>query len=116
MADKSDPFPIARLDLDEEIARMRASPAPAGHLGKTLLRAGDLRVVLIVLGAGAKIPEHSAEGSVAIQVLDGRVVVGALQSSFDLGRGQMLALERGVPHALVAVEDAAILLSIGWRG
>ena len=109
-------FPIARLDLDEELRLLRASPRCNGHSGKTLLREADLRIVLVILDRGAKLPDHHADGSLTIQTLDGRVVVALLDASFDLAPGQMLAVERGVSHSLVAIEDSAILLTIAWRG
>jgi len=109
-------FPIARSDLEEEIRRMRTSPRSGGHLGKTLLRNADMRVVLMILERGARIPDHRAEGSLTIQTLDGRVIVTLLESSFDLASGQLLAIEHDVSHALVAIEDSAVLLTIAWRG
>lgn len=108
-------FPIARLDLEEEIRRMRASPRPGGHVGKTLLRSGDLRLVLMVLERGARISDHQSDGSLTIQVLDGRVIVALLESSFDLASGQLLAIEHDISHALVAIEDSAVLLTIAWH-
>ena len=105
-------FPIARLDLMEEIHQMRASPMPGGHLAKTVLHNADLRIVLMILHQGAHVPRHHAKGSLAIQALDGRVIVTLLESSFDLGPGQMLAIERDVSHALVAIEDGALVLTI----
>jgi quercetin dioxygenase-like cupin family protein len=106
-------FPIARLDLVEETRRMRDSPRPGGHLGKTLLHNADLRLVLMILDKGVTIPTHHAAGSLIVHVLDGRAVVAVLESSFDLGRAQMLAIDRGVSHSLVAIEDTALLLAIG---
>jgi quercetin dioxygenase-like cupin family protein len=114
--DPSPTFPIARADLEEEIRQMRASPKSGGHLGKTFLRGKDMRVVLMVLDRGARIPEHRANGSLTIQTLDGRVIVSVYESSFDLASGQLLAIEHDAPHALVAIEDSAVLLTISWHG
>jgi quercetin dioxygenase-like cupin family protein len=109
-------FPIARFDLEEEVRRMRASHTRNGHLGKTLLRAADIRIVLVTLHAGAQIPPHHTDGSLTIQALDGRVIVSVLESTYDLGPGQLLSIEREVPYGLAAVDDSAILLTIAWRG
>ena len=108
-------FPIARVDLDEEVRRLRASPKTNGHLGKTLLHGPDMRLVLMSLDRGKQLPAHSANGSLTIQALAGRVIVTLLESSYDLGPGQLLSIERGVSHALVAIEDSAILLTIAWQ-
>lgn len=108
-------FPIARLDLEEEIRRMRASPKPNGHLGKTLLRATDMRLVLMILDRGVTMPEHLAQGSLTIHTLQGRVVVTLLDASFDLAAGQLLTIEHGVSHAMAAIEDSAVLLTLAWN-
>lgn len=105
-------FPIARLDLVEEVRQLRASPIPHGHVAKTVLHNSDLRVVLMVLQRGATIPRHHAKGSLIIQALDGRVVVTLLDSSFELGPSNALAIEPQTEHALVAIEDSALLLTI----
>ncbi len=105
-------FPIARLDLVEEARQLRASPIPHGHVAKTVLHNADLRVVLMVLQRGARIPRHHAKGSLLVQVLDGRAIVTLLDTSFDLGAGQVLAIEPELAHALVAIEDSALLLTI----
>jgi quercetin dioxygenase-like cupin family protein len=107
-------FPIARVDLEEEVRRMRASPTSSDHLGKTVMHAPDLRLVLMTLKAGTRIPEHCAEGSLTIHALDGRILVEVVDATFDLAPNQMLALERGLSYALHAIEDTAILLSISW--
>jgi quercetin dioxygenase-like cupin family protein len=111
-AHRSSSFPIARLDLVEEIRQLRASPMPHGHVSKTVLHHRELRIVLMVLQAEAQIPRHHAKGSLAIQVLDGRVIVGVSQESFDLGAGQLLALEPELEHAVVAIEDSALMLTV----
>lgn len=94
---------------------MRASPKPNGHLGKTLLHGADLRLVLMTIDRGMKIPDHGAQGSLTIQTLQGHVIVTLLDSSFDLTAGQLLAIEGGVSHALAAVEDSAVLLTLAWH-
>jgi quercetin dioxygenase-like cupin family protein len=108
-------FPIARADLGEEVRGLRRSPRPGGRAAKTLLHAAELRMVLMVLDRGVTVPAHHANGSLTVQVIDGRVVVNLLGASFDLAAGQLLAIEHGVTHALAAIEDSAILLTIGWN-
>jgi quercetin dioxygenase-like cupin family protein len=109
---------VARLDLPEEIRQMRTSVPPGGrrHLSKTLIRTADVRLVLMVLESGARIDEHKTEGRMTIQGIDGHVRVRSGESTFDLAPGQLLVLDRDVPHALQAVEESSILLTITWHG
>ena len=109
------PFPIGRFDLAAEIDQMRNSPRSAGHVGKTLLHDKDVRIVLMLLDRGAQIPTHRAKGALTFQGLEGRMIITLLGTSFDLAPGQLLAIERNVAHALVAVEDSALLLTIAPR-
>lgn len=48
--------------------------------------------------------------------VEGRIQVHADGRTFDLYRGALLALDRGVPHDVEAVEDSAFLLTIAWPG
>jgi quercetin dioxygenase-like cupin family protein len=66
----------------------------------------------MVLERGARIPRHHSKGSLTIQALDGRVIVALLESTFDLEPGQILAIDRDVSHAVVAIEESALLLTI----
>jgi quercetin dioxygenase-like cupin family protein len=108
--------PFSRFDLEEEVRRMRAAAKPGGHLGKTLVRAADLRVVLMILQRGARIPEHRAGGPSSIQGIDGRVRLTLAETSLELGPGQLVAIDPDVTHALEAAEDSAVLLTISFRG
>ncbi len=109
-------IPPARLDLVEEIQRMRASAHANGHVAKTLVRSTELRLVLMVLRGGAEIPVHHAEGALTVHALDGHLQIVVEDVRYDLVPGQLLVLEPELPHAVSAIEDSAILLSIAWRG
>jgi quercetin dioxygenase-like cupin family protein len=109
-------LPFARFDLEEEIRRMRTTLNPGDHLSKTLVRAPDLRMVLMLLQRGARIPVHQIEGPSSIQGLDGRVRLTSAGDRFELGPGQLVMIEPAVPHALEADEDSAVLLTISFRG
>lgn len=116
MEPHAEAFPVAIMDLSEEIQRMRSSPHHRSHVGKTLVRTPDLRVVLMVLAAHVRIPEHRVAGATLLQVVEGRVVVGLLGGSFDLQAGQVLSISAGIAHELVAIEDSALLLTMPWAG
>ncbi len=108
-------LPIARLDLAEEVRRMRDHPSRRPALTRTVLHGARLRLMLVCLRRGAHIPERQIEGALTIQAIDGRVVVTVLESSFDLLPGQILAIEHEVPHAIVAIEPSAVLITISWN-
>lgn len=93
-----------------------------GHAARTIVRADDLRVVLIAIRAGAHIAEHVAQATVAIQVLSGRVrirlprLARQHEDRFEeLRPGRLLAMEGGLAHSVEALEESALLLTLGWR-
>jgi quercetin dioxygenase-like cupin family protein len=111
-------IPVARFDLQEEVRAMRSTIRPGGarHVAKTLARAEDLRLVLIVMQPGARIHEHATEGRLTIQGVDGRVRLHVHETVFEIDPGFVLAIDRDVPHALEAMQDSSILLTIAWPG
>lgn len=109
--------PYLEFDLNGEIERLLGEAAwSSGQNAKTLVKYDDLRVVLTVLRAQARIPGHHTEGRISIQTLRGHIMVRAAGRTFDLPAGALLTLDRGVPHDVDAREDSAFLLTIAWAG
>lgn len=109
--------PFMEFDLPTEIHRLHAETAwSTGHNAKTLIKYDDLRVVVIALRAGTRVPEHKTEGRVSVHVLSGHVQVKASGRTFSLRSGGLLALDQGVPHDIEALEESALLLTLAWPG
>jgi quercetin dioxygenase-like cupin family protein len=87
-----------------------------GQNARTLVKYDDLRVVLTVLQAKARIPEHHNRGRISIHLLSGHVRLHASGRWFDLRPGSFVALDREAPHELEALEESAFLLTIAWPG
>jgi len=109
--------PFLEFDLTSEVDRLhRESTWNTGQNARTLIKYDDLRVVLMALKAGARIPEHKANGRISVQVLSGHVRFNALGRAFNLLPGSLVALDERAPHDLEALEESAILLTIAWPG
>ena len=105
------------FDLTAEIDRLhRESTWAGGRNARTLVKFDDIRIVLSVLRAAMRIPEHTTEGRISVQVLSGRVRLNAAGRTFDLREGNLLALDQGSSHDVEALEDSAFLLTIAWSG
>ncbi len=103
------------FDLTGELQRLHAEADwNSGHNAKTLVKYDTLRVVLMALKAGARIPEHHAKGRLSIQTVVGHIRVRAAGRTFDLPTGTLLALDRDLPHEVEALEESAFLLTIAW--
>jgi quercetin dioxygenase-like cupin family protein len=109
--------PFLEFDLTAEVDRLhRESTWNTGQNARTLIKYDDLRVVLMTLKAGARIPEHKANGRISVQVMSGHVRLNASGRAFDLLPESLLALDERAPHDLEALEESAILLTIAWPG
>jgi quercetin dioxygenase-like cupin family protein len=60
--------------------------------------------------------KHRTEGRISVQALAGRISFRTREQSIELSAGQMLTLEREIPHDVEAVTDSAFLLIIAWPG
>lgn len=106
----------ATFDLATIEREMRGEDVYAreGHTARTLVREPDLRIVLLVMKAGSRVPEHHADGTASVHVLSGHVRLSLPDRVVDLSTGQLLVLERGLRHAVEAVAESTFLLTLGW--
>jgi quercetin dioxygenase-like cupin family protein len=104
-----------QFDFESEISALEShKPWPQGMTSKMLLKTDDLRIVLIVMQAGARMAEHHSDGRISIQVVRGAIRTRVEDHAVDLTLGQLLALDRSIKHDVEAREDSAFLLTIAW--
>ena len=101
------------LDLGEAMTELHGSSQGSQTRGAvTLLKQDGLSVVLTHLHTGATLQEHAAPGPVTIQVLDGHVRVKIEDDLLDVPAGRLLAFRARVRHAVEALEDSTLLLTL----
>lgn len=103
-------------DLDVIASELRQQPSYVreGQAARTLTRTPDLRIVLVVLGAGRSISEHQAGVTASVQTLTGHVRLQLPDRSVDVPAGRLLVLGSGLPHDVQGVRDSTFLLTLGW--
>lgn len=78
----------------------------------TILKAPQLELIRVVLLAGKEMREHKVLGEITVQCIEGRVELRALAKVLTLVPGDLVHLHGDVLHALKAIEDSSILLTI----
>jgi quercetin dioxygenase-like cupin family protein len=101
------------IDLDAATNELRKQSSDgAGRGGVTLMRQSGLAIVLTYLHAGGTLQEHAAPGAVTVQVLGGHIRARFDDEVLELSAGELLAFDAGVRHAVEAVEDSTLLLTL----
>lgn len=94
------------IDIRPLGAQLSSAPSRA------ILKSSSLELMRMVLPAGRTVAEHQVPGEITIQCLEGGVELSAHGAPQVLRAGDMVYLEGGVPHALHALEDSSLLVTI----
>ncbi len=106
---------MAHFDLNQEIADAASrKPWQAGQYARTLFKKHDLRIVLITMERGAHMKEHHADGTISVQVLNGKLRMNVGNRPYELTAGNLFTLAASIRHDVEALDDSAFLLTISW--
>ena len=78
----------------------------------SLLKTPSLQLMRLVLAAGEGLPEHSVSGAITVHCLEGEALVTTPSRTCRLGAGRLVMLVGGEPHAVRAVTDASLLVTV----
>lgn len=78
----------------------------------SLLKTPDLQLMRLVMRAGNALPQHSVSGAITLQCLEGEATVTTPTRRCNLRAGHLLMLSGGEPHAVTAITDASLLLTV----
>ena len=86
--------------------------ARSGRVGRTLVKAGPLRITLTVLADGVEVGTHQAESPMTLQVVIGSLRYRLDDETFVLTAGQVLFFGPGHARDITAIGATALLLTI----
>jgi quercetin dioxygenase-like cupin family protein len=77
-----------------------------------LMKTEYMEAIRMVLPKGKEITEHSVEGEMSVQCLEGKTEFDIENKTHILTEGDWLYLSRNQPHSLRVVEDSVLLVTI----
>ena len=83
-----------------------------GTLSKVIHSDDRIRVVGFAFDTGQELSEHTATIPVVIQVVSGRFRFDVGEESWEIGPSSWMHLDASVPHSVVALEPARLLLTL----
>jgi quercetin dioxygenase-like cupin family protein len=96
----------------DEIARLKSTAEwkSADRHAVSLVKDDALNVLLMVLKKGAHLHEHRTKGPITVQLVSGSIRFSGGSDQRIISAGEMVALDRGIPHSLEALEESALIL------
>jgi len=85
---------------------------PESTISRTILKSEGTRLVLFGFAKGQVLTEHTAAVPVLLQALSGELVISADGRSDILKPGGVIHLGTRVPHAVEALTDSVMLLTM----
>jgi quercetin dioxygenase-like cupin family protein len=106
---------LVAVDIRAEIARLKGEPAWASgdRHGSSLIKGDGINVALMMLKKGAKLQQHHTRAPITVQVIEGRINFIAKGKTQLVTAGTIVALDRAIEHSVEAVEESALLLTVG---
>lgn len=78
----------------------------------TIFKSNEVRIVLIALHPKGDLPQHTANGTISVQVLEGKMEFSTSEKTVELSKGEMIVLQKNIPHAVLAIEETVFLLTV----
>jgi len=82
---------------------------------KTIVKTDEMELVRLVLPAGKEFADHKVSGPTVIHCIKGDIELTARGATQHLEPGQLLYLMPGEPHAVRAVSDSVVMLTIIFK-
>ena len=111
-AERESVMAIPHAQPGEVIDVRPLGPALAGAKTTALVKTESLEVIRLVIPRGKEIPTHATRGEITVQCVEGRVAFTTGGVTSELESGQLLYLKGEQPHSVLAIDDAALLVTI----
>ena len=106
--------PAITFAISEEIKLLRQEPEwiSGKRNSVTVVKTSNLSIVLTAIKRGATLCGHEVDGPITLQVVSGAIQFGVAGEPRRLAAGTVIALDKGIPHDIQALQDSELLLTI----
>ena len=84
----------------------------AAAVTTSLIKTPSLQLMRLVLHEGDALPTHQVHGEITLQCIEGRAAVTTPGRHIELSAGDLLLLPGAEPHAVRAMVDCSLLVTI----
>jgi quercetin dioxygenase-like cupin family protein len=106
--------PLLIIDVAEYIQRLKNEPAwqKNDRNGITLFKTKGMRIVLVIMHAGAEMRPQTIDALVSLHVLSGLLQVTTDDQTAKVNAGQILTLHANINHNVQAVTETTFVLTM----
>lgn len=110
--------PMLTFDLARHVSELRADEAyrRSGRAGRTLAKAGRMRVTLVALADGASVGTHQADSPMTVHVLEGHIRFRVGGDDHELSAGELLFFGACDAHDIRATDETLLLITLSAVG
>jgi len=79
---------------------------------RAVIKTDRMELIRLVMPAGKTIAEHRAPDEITVHCLEGKIAFTTLGVTTELSAGQLMLLPSAQPHALQAIDDSSVLVTL----
>ena len=103
---------IPEVKREEEKVKEEPTWQESERNSITIFKSDAMTIVLIGLHAQAELKPHKANGTISVQVLEGKITFATEYERAEIEKGQMIALQPNITHSVVATTESFFLLTL----
>ncbi|MCC2600647.1 cupin domain-containing protein [Sphingobacterium sp. FBM7-1] len=106
--------PLVEMNVVDFIQKVKEEPTwqESERNSITIFKSDAMTIVLIGLHAQAELKPHKANGTISVQVLEGKITFATEYERAEIEKGQMIALQPNITHSVVATTESFFLLTL----
>src|SRR5690606_17703200 len=106
--------PLVEMNVADFIQKVKEEPTwqESERNSITMSKSDAMTIVLTRLPAKAQLKPHKANGTISVQVLEGKITFATEYERAEIEKGQMIALQPNITHSVVATTESFFLLTL----